>query len=117
MTTSVCIDLTHDQSRAVSDSQYCAGLIRALDVTQSWPVIGQCLLCSDSHVTDRAEAAAAAPEQSWVQPPPSNTCDWGQWSESYVTIQTSYSSHLMKSERLPLSSSKSEDSRSPRKSG
>ena len=64
MTTSVCIDLTHNQSRAVSDSEYCAGPIRALEVTQSWPVIGQCLLCSDSHVTDRDRGSSSSRAES-----------------------------------------------------
>ena len=59
MTTSVGIDLTLGQSQAFSVSQYCPGPMRALAVTQSCALIGQCLLCSDSHVTDRAEAAAA----------------------------------------------------------
>ena len=62
MTTFVGIDLTPGQSLDVSDSQYCPGPMRALTVTPSCPLIGRCLLCSDSHVTDRAEAAAAAPE-------------------------------------------------------
>ena len=93
MTTYIRIDLTLDQSQAVSGSQYCPGPMRALTVTLSCSVIGQCLLCSDSHVTDRASGSSSSRELG-LQPPPTNTCDWGQGSESYVTIQTSYSSHL-----------------------
>ena len=95
MTTSVCIDLSHDQSWVVSDSKYCLWPIRALDVTQSWPVIGQCLLCCDNHVTDRGSSSSSG-AGSWVATSllPPTLVTGARGSESYVTIQTSYNSHF-----------------------
>ena len=51
--------------------------MRQESVSQSWAVIGWCLLCSDNHVTEAVAAASKQPKIQ-IQPPPTTiTCDLG----------------------------------------